>query len=493
MEQTEQTALEQKEREIADLKGELVIHNAFMDAAKTVMFRMAREYGVEKDLNTILGYKEMVEFRDFWDKYKRNDIAAAVINRISQTSFRGGFEVVQGVDEDETEFEKAWKQLQMEHDLLDVFERADVLSLLGRYGGILLGLSDVTDPSVMRRPVSGMKVELMYTKVLSEESMVISQVDRNPASPRYSLPEIYKVRIPAADANQPTLSGGENTAFIELDVHHTRIIHIAYHRLENDVFGTPALESIYNRLADIEKLVGGAAEMFWRGARPGYQGVLDKEANISDEDRKKIQEQAEKFEKDLQRFFVQKGMEIKALAPQVEDPTGHFNMLVECVCAARGIPKRVLLGSERGELASSQDRSNWFETVDARRVREPEKRMIRPTIDRFVDIGMLPNPENGEYDVAWADLASSSEKEVVEIAELISKALANYMNSGASDVVPVEVFMKRLGFTEQEIKEIENRYEEMLRKEEEMLEQTPEPGAEDLPPDDGSGNPPQGE
>ena len=96
--------------------------------AKTVMFRMAREYGLEKDLNTILNYKEILEFKDYWDKYQRNEIAAAVIDRISDTTFRGGFEITQGEDEDETEFEKAWKALYKEHDLQDVFERADVLT-----------------------------------------------------------------------------------------------------------------------------------------------------------------------------------------------------------------------------------------------------------------------------------------------------------------------------------------------------------------------------
>ena len=36
------------------------------------------------------------------------------------------------------------------------------------------------------------------------------------------------------------------------------------------------------------------------------------------------------------------------------------------ISAETGIPKRILTGSERGELASSQDRDNWFERYPER-------------------------------------------------------------------------------------------------------------------------------
>ena len=476
-------------QEVEDLKAKLVISEAFNEASKNVMFRMAREYGVDNDLNTILKYKQTLNFQDYWDKYDRNEIAAAVVNRISDTSFRGGFIISQGEDEDETEFEKAWASLEKEQELQDKFERADILGLIGRYSGILLGLSDVTDPSVYQRPVSGRKVELMYTKVLAESSMEIAQVDRNPASPRYGMPEAYRVKLPAAEAISPQ-TPVESTAHLELLVHHTRVIHVSYRPMESEIFGTPKLRNIFNRLEDLEKLVGGAAEMFWRGARPGYQGILDENASITEEGQKAIQEQVKKFESDFTRLFVNKGIELKALAPQVEDPTGHFNMMIEAISAATNIPKRVLMGSERGELASSQDRSNWFETIDARRVREPEKRMIRPMIDRLVQFGTLPAPRDEEYNVVWSDLASTSEKDKIDIASVMATALKSYLEAGADEVLPVKLFFERMGFNEQEIQEIESSYEEMLKKEEEAMANMPEPG-DDIPPQGGGPTPPQ--
>ena len=464
-----------QKQEIDDLKAKVAITNAMNDAAKTLMYRMAKEYGVDKDLDAILGYKEVLTFEDYWIKYQRNEIGAAVIDRISDTSFRGGFDITQGEDDDETEFERDWAAINTEHDFMDVFERADVLGLVGRYAGILLGFNDVTSANDNTKPVSG-KVELIFMKALSETSMEIATVNKDSADPRYGLPELYKVKIPAAESISPT-TYVEDTAFIELTVHWTRVIHVAYKRTENEVFGTPALKSVYNRLEDLEKLVGGAAEMFWRGARPGYQGILDENTQITDDGQKRIAKEVEKFEKDFTRLFINKGIELKALAPQVEDPTGHYNMLIEGICAAKGIPKRVLMGSERGELASSQDRSTWFETIDSRRVREPEKRMIRPLITRLVDVGILPYPGDDDYNVEWADLASESMKDKVDIAAVLAKGLKDYLDSGADELMPVNIFFSRLGFTEQEIGEIESSYEEMLKKEEQMLASQTEPGA----------------
>ena len=110
-----------------------------------------------------------------------------------------------------------------------------------------------------------------------------------------------------------------------------------------------------------------------------------------------------------------------------------------------------------------------------------------------MDVGVLPFPGEDGYEVAWADLASSSELEKVEIAAKLAKALKDYLDAGADEVMPVKMFFKRLGFTEQELKEIEKAYKDMLKKEEEAMETQPEPGSEDdIPPDDGTG-PPQGD
>ena len=86
--------------------------------------------------------------------------------------------------------------------------------------------------------------------------------------------------------------------------------------MENDVFGTPALRNIFNRLSDIEKTGGGCGRKCSGVVPvPGYQGILDEKAQLTPEAQEKISKEIKKFESDFTRLFVNKGMEIKSLAP----------------------------------------------------------------------------------------------------------------------------------------------------------------------------------
>ena len=112
------------------------------------------------------------------------------------------------------------------------------------------------------------------------------------------------------------------------------------------------LEAIFNRMEDIEKLVGGDAEMFWKGARPGFQGMVDKDFEFDDALKEDLMNQVFEYENDLKRILINKGVDLKLLAQQISDPANHMDVQLICVSAVTGIPKRMLSGSERGELAS---------------------------------------------------------------------------------------------------------------------------------------------
>ena len=50
-------------------------------------------------------------------------------------------------------------------------------------------------------------------------------------------------------------------------VHASRVIHVAEDILDDEVYGIPRLEPLYNYLDDLLKVVGGSAEMFWLDAK----------------------------------------------------------------------------------------------------------------------------------------------------------------------------------------------------------------------------------
>jgi len=238
-------------------------------------------------------------------------------------------------------------------------------------------------------------------------------------------------------------------------VHHTRIIHVAEDLLESNVEGTPRLQAILNRLQDLDLIVGGSAEMFWRGAFPGYGFKLDENVTIGTQDLDALKAEIEEYMHNLKRYIRLRGMSVENLSMQVADPTGHAKIVLELIACATRIPMRILMGSERGELASSQDEKNWLTTVDARRRLHCEPSLLRPYIDRLIDVGILPKPVKG-YTVEWPDLMVPSEKDMAEVGAIRSKALKDYVSGmGADQVLPPEIFMKKvMGFTKDEIDQI---------------------------------------
>jgi hypothetical protein len=77
------------------------------------------------------------------------------------------------------------------------------------------------------------------------------------------------------------------------------------------------------------------------------------------------------------------------------------------------MPKRILTGSEMGELASSQDRDNWKDQVNGRQTQYAGPYIVRPLVDRLIAYGYLPPPAKGvdEYEVTWPHMQVMTDAE----------------------------------------------------------------------------------
>jgi len=158
-------------------------------------------------------------------------------------------------------------------------------------------------------------------------------------------------------------------------------------------------------------------------------------------DAQDFEDEIEEYLHGLKRYMKMQGINVKSLAPQVADPTNHVQVQVSMIGASKGIPVRILMGSERGELASSQDEKAWNDTADVRRKDQVEPWVIRPFIDKMVEHGLLSDP--GEYDVVWEDLQLPSEKEKAEVAKIVTEALAKYASTPGLDIIfPPELFLE---------------------------------------------------
>ncbi len=423
--------------------------------------KLGFQYGGERDVYRTLGYKNTLTFDDYYSYYRRLDIAKAIIDRPVEATWRGEFGIVEADDRD-TPLELAWAELDNRLGLKSHFVRLDKLACLGNYGVLFLGFDDVNNREQLRNPVMPSKNrKLLYIKPLAQRNAEIETWETDTTSERYGLPKLYRISI--------TEPGGSIT---ELSVHYSRVIHVTRELLESECEGVPVLEACFNRLMDLEKLLGGSAEMFWRGGRPGYHGKVGEGAQLSEEEEEELIAQLDEYEHNLRRFLLTQNIDLQTLASQVADPTAHVDIQIQMISAVTGIPKRILTGSERGELASTEDRKNWLDLIKTRREEYAEARIVRPFVDRLIEVGVFPKPDES-YSVYWEDLYAQSDKDKAEIGKIRSDALKNYASApGAQDVVPLESFLEYfLGFDSDQVEVMLEQRKAMIEEEERAFEE----------------------
>jgi len=341
-------------------------------------------------------------------------------------------------DEDTTPFEEAWGAIVKRHRLVDVMGRADRLMSMGKYAVILLGFNDTlpSDQPVIRAS------DLLYVTPYSEESATISAYNQDQKDSRFGLPEMYQINVKVGDKFSATLR-----------VHHSRVIHIAENCLENNIEGTPRLEAVLNRLQDLEKVAACSAEGFWQFAFPGMQFIQDPAApELTADDKTAMKTQVENFIHKFTRYLALKNIEAEQFTAQVADPTGTAALQIDLIAAGLGMPKRILLGSERGELSSSQDERGWADKIRGRQNRFCGPVMLEPLAERLIMVGVLPAPVSA-YALSWQDPLAPSDKEKADIAKIRVETLAIFANAlGAGDIVAASFFLKYfLSLSDEEI------------------------------------------
>jgi len=425
-----------------------------------LMSRLGKQYDNDRDVYEALGYPTTIEYKDYAVRYSRQDMAKAVIDRPVKHTWKGSLHLIESEDDNETMFEQAWDDLNKKLKLKNKFIRTDKLCCLGTYSILLLGLDDIRFSSDFINPVSSGKRTLLYVRPLGENNVTIHSYDNDPKSERYGLPVQYDITLEEK---------GSGKSYV-LRTHYSRIIHITRELLESEVKGIPYLESVYNRLMDLEKLVGGSAEMFWRGARPGYHAKVDPEYKMTNAVEDDLKAQFDEFEHKLRRILTTEGISIEALAAQVFDPKNHVDVQIQMISAVTGIPKRMLMGSERGELSSTQDQNEWDSFIQTRREEHAEVNIVRPFVDACIRYGILPIPSTEDYQVGWSDLFAHGEKELAEVGKIRASALKEYASIPvAEEVIPVEAFLDMfLGLSQDQINLIKEMREAAIGEEREL-------------------------
>ena len=259
------------------------------------------------------------------------------------------------------------------------------------------------DPSVEPLPPEGgedesaSKRRLLFIRVFAENLVQISRWNADPASPRFGFPDMYRITL--ADPTKSSTGIGQPS--MTVDVHWTRVIHVADNLASSEVLGVPRMQPVLNRLLDVQKISGAAGEGYWKQAFSTL--VLESNPQLGgdvDIDRSALRDDLENLDGGLQKSLVLMGMQAKTLPPGITDPTPFLNAMIEQICVQIGVPVRVFKGSERGELASSQDDAAWNDRLRARQTYYVTPRIVIPFVDRLIAMGVLPKPKTGKKSVS---------------------------------------------------------------------------------------------
>ena len=392
-------------------------------------------FGGLRDVSSALGYPLLdgIKYADYYYRFRRQDVANVIITKPVESSWER-FPVLHAWEDKEDTFRYAWDDFEKKNRIYSILQRADVISGIGRYGVLLMGLNDGADSFAV--PVTSAS-ELLYLQPFSEDNATIKSfvIDKN--NPRFGQPEFYSLKL----NDNPGLTG---VSTFEIIVHHSRIIHIADNLVESNIYGMPRLEKAFNRLLNLELIVGGSAEMFWQGAFPGLAFQAKDGFTISETQLTDLQEEIKNYVHQMERYMRLQGMDVKSLAPIVADPSKHVDVQMKMISIATGIPKRILEGSERGELSSDQDSQNWAKKCDNRRKTYIEPFILRMLIDRLNELGIFKTPDDG-YTIEWPDLQDPSEKDRAEVGRIRSEAISKYTSSpDAQLIISFESFLEEI-------------------------------------------------
>ncbi len=435
----------------------------------------ARSLGVthagQRDVHRVLGYDEFITTAQLRDRYERGGIAKSAVEAIPKAVWRGDGRLFEDDNNVEggrpktrpngkrTVFEQQWHDFNDKLQVWSVLQRAHILASIHRFAGVLIGTKrgslnsplPVGKPGevIFLKPIGGVVDDQNTSRLVAtanplEAAIRVKDYDTDTSSERFGLPLTYQ--LVGASFNEQV----RNT-----DIHHTRIVHIpAYGFLDNEIVGPPTLEAVWNYLTDLDKVTGGGSEAFWLRANAGIQFDIDKKMALNPDPAQAqaeldaLTEQAERYEHQLSRMVRTRGVNINQLGSDVADFSGPQAAIMDLIAGTLRIPKRVLLGSEAGQLASDQDRDNWDDQVGDCRSSYAHPIILRPFMRRLIDNGYFVSVP---WDVEWPDEGAISDAEMFDAAMKLAA-----LNDHGSLVVTqneIRAFMRYRPFTEQEIQQ----------------------------------------
>lgn len=399
---------------------------------------LGKQYGGDRDLYQVLGYPLTISFEMYYALYERDGLGSRAVDGLSEECWRkkpvlwdGSVEGALDESADfgkQTEFLNAWRVLAEELNIFQTCLEVDKMLGYSRYAVIYIGA-----PGEANTPLKSGKIE--YLLALDEGEALVNEKDNDQKSKRYGQPKSYTITL-----------GDEGVSTQTLTVDWTRIIHVREGReRKSRIYGVPRLRPVYNYMMDMQKVLGSSSEAFWLLIRKGLaiiardgvdlpvQGTPEYEA---------LQAEIDEYQHQLRRIMRLRGMDIQDLGSDVVTADGQFNVVLSAIAGTLKVPQRILVGSERAQLASQQDDKNFSDVCASRQENFCYPFILKPLVQRLIDTGNLPKPTSGEFKAKWPSLFELTPLEKVQLANTASLTLRNLTDGDPELVMTMDDFMR---------------------------------------------------
>lgn len=358
--------------------------------------------GVKRNHAREYGWPEELKFEDIYRMYLRHPIANAAVSKTAAKTWQTN--PIIRMDEEgsdlngvEIAIDKHFRRIR----LWQQFKEADVRSMVGDYGAIIMR---VADGHRMDQPL-GKAVgidKLVEVIPVWQHQIKPVEFDKDEMSITYGQPLVWEFDEKGI---QDRHSDRKNDR--RFKVHTSRVIILSR---DGTIHDRSQLEAPFNALLDAEKITGGGAEGFFKNSK-GTPVITTAEGtsleDVADGMEVDVDEVADEMSKVVKGWASGADSalvlsQMKAEFPNIslENPQPFWDINVNSIAACMQIPVKILIGMQTGERASSEDAEEWARTNESRRANEIDP-MIITFISRLVSIGMIAS---ADWWVQWDSL-----------------------------------------------------------------------------------------
>jgi hypothetical protein len=394
---------------------------------------LGKSFGGDRDLYEVLGYPKEPVYDDFKNVYERDGLATRIVDAVSDETWRETPLLIEGEQKKADELDDpgplqiAFTELADRLDLWTAFNDADAACGISRFSLLVLGLPGNMEDEC--RPGG----DLAYVTVHDEGSAQVDETSlvTDTSSPRFGLPDYYQVMI---DERMKT----------QKRVHYSRVIHIKEGRSRSRIYGVPRLKSMLNRLMDLEKVIGSGSEAFFQLIHRGMV-IAAKDGSVmppaDSPEFRQMQAEIDEYVHNLRRYMRLSNAEVTDMGGKPVDSDAQFRVIISYLAGASHIPQRILIGSEAGQLASSQDEYNFAGFIQSRQIKFAEPKILRAFIKKCGELGILNVPP--KYTVDWPSLFQLTDAENAQIASTVAGAMSTASGGAPETIMPPDEFAKR--------------------------------------------------